>query len=69
LEQQFVDIKSQYPDALLLIECGYKFRFFGDDADAAAEALNIVSHLDHSFNTASIPTHRLVFAILTSLTQ
>ena len=26
LEQQFVDLKKQYPDAVLLIECGYKFR-------------------------------------------
>ena len=34
------------------------FRFFGDDADVAGQVLNIVSHLDHNFNTASIPTHR-----------
>ena len=27
LEQQFVDLKKQYPDAILLIECGYKFRY------------------------------------------
>jgi len=33
LEQQYIDIKKKYPDALLLVECGYKYRFFGDDAE------------------------------------
>ena len=32
LEDQFLTIKSQYKDAVLLIECGYKYKFFGDDA-------------------------------------
>ena len=32
LERQFVEIKKKYPDTLLLIEVGYKFRFFGEDA-------------------------------------
>ncbi|XP_071168797.1 DNA mismatch repair protein Msh3-like isoform X1 [Mytilus edulis] len=59
LEQQYVDIKNKYPDALLLVECGYKYRFFGDDAEVAAKVLKIFCHLDHNFMTASIPTHRL----------
>lgn len=33
LEQQFLDIKDKYPDALLLVECGYKYRMFGEDAE------------------------------------
>ena len=33
LETQFVEIKKQYPDAVLFIECGYKYRFFGEDAE------------------------------------
>jgi DNA mismatch repair protein MSH3 len=32
LENQYVEIKKKYPDTLLLIEVGYKFRFFGEDA-------------------------------------
>lgn len=32
LERQYVEVKKQYPDTLLLIEVGYKFRFFGEDA-------------------------------------
>ncbi|MPC38710.1 DNA mismatch repair protein Msh3 [Portunus trituberculatus] len=35
------------------------FKFFGNDAEIAAKELNIMAHLDHSFMTASIPTHRL----------
>ncbi|XP_069137452.1 DNA mismatch repair protein Msh3-like [Argopecten irradians] len=59
LEQQFVDIKEKYPHAVLCVECGYKYRFFGEDAEIAAEVLKIFCHLDHNFMTASIPTHRL----------
>ena len=33
LEQQFVHIKQQHKDSLLAVECGYKYRFFGEDAE------------------------------------
>ena len=33
LEQQVLDVRGQYPDALLFVECGYKYRFFGEDAE------------------------------------
>ncbi|KAJ3189335.1 Mismatch repair protein msh3 [Gaertneriomyces sp. JEL0708] len=59
LEQQYLDIKGQNPDCLLIVEVGYKFRFFEDDAKIAAKELNIVAYMDHSMYTASIPTHRL----------
>ncbi|KAJ3178596.1 Mismatch repair protein msh3 [Geranomyces variabilis] len=59
LEQQFLEIKAQNPDCLLLLEVGYKFRFFGQDAKDAAKELNIVAYMDHSMYTAGIPTHRL----------
>ncbi|XP_071339367.1 DNA mismatch repair protein Msh3 isoform X2 [Trachinotus anak] len=59
LEQQVIQLKQKYKDALLAVECGYKYRFFGDDAEIAAKELNIVCHLDHNFMTCSIPTHRL----------
>lgn len=35
LEEQFIRIKSQYPDAVLFVECGYKYRFFGRDAEVS----------------------------------
>ncbi|XP_061674044.1 DNA mismatch repair protein Msh3 isoform X2 [Syngnathoides biaculeatus] len=59
LEQQVVHLKGQHKDVLLAVECGYKYRFFGDDAEIAAKELNIICHLDHNFMTCSIPAHRL----------
>ncbi|CAG5128814.1 unnamed protein product, partial [Candidula unifasciata] len=59
LEQQYVDIKAQNPDVVLFVECGYKYRFFGEDAEIAARILKIYCRMDHNFMTASIPVHRL----------
>ncbi|XP_005795118.2 DNA mismatch repair protein Msh3 isoform X1 [Xiphophorus maculatus] len=59
LEQQVLELKQQQKDVLLAVECGYKYRFFGEDAEIAAKELNITCHLDHNFMTCSIPTHRL----------
>uniref|UniRef100_A0A8C6M2T8 DNA mismatch repair protein MSH3 n=1 Tax=Nothobranchius furzeri TaxID=105023 RepID=A0A8C6M2T8_NOTFU len=59
LEQQVIQLKEQHKDAMLAVECGYKFRFFGEDAETAAKELNITCHLDHNFMTCSVPTHRL----------
>ncbi|XP_007897956.2 DNA mismatch repair protein Msh3 isoform X2 [Callorhinchus milii] len=59
LELQFMEIKEQHKDAVLCVECGYKYRFFGEDAEIAARELNICCHPDHNFMTASIPSYRL----------
>ncbi|KAK3693564.1 muts domain V-domain-containing protein [Podospora appendiculata] len=72
MEMQFLEIKRKHMDTLLIVEVGYKFRFFGEDARIAAKELSIVcipgkfrydehpseSHLDR-FASASIPVHRL----------
>ncbi|MCJ1307939.1 Mismatch repair protein msh3 [Agyrium rufum] len=72
MEKQVLDIKSKHPDTLLVVEVGYKFRFFGEDARTAAKELGIFcipgkmrfdehpseAHLDR-FASASIPVHRL----------
>ena len=72
MEKQFLEIKRQHLDTILIVEVGYKFKFFGEDARAAAKELSIVcipgkmrydehsseSHLDR-FASASIPVHRL----------
>jgi DNA mismatch repair protein MSH3 len=63
LEQQVVDLKARHPDVLLMVEVGYRFRFFGEDAAAAAAVLGIVAHPDRSFLTASVPTFRLGFHV------
>lgn len=54
-----MELKSKYPDVLLMVEVGYKYRFFGEDAEVAARTLGIYAHMDHNFMTASIPTFRL----------
>jgi hypothetical protein len=58
LEQQVVNIRATQPDAVLMVECGYRMRFFGDDATIAAKVLSIYAHMDHNFMVASIPTFR-----------
>ncbi|KAF1815875.1 DNA mismatch repair protein-like protein msh3 [Eremomyces bilateralis CBS 781.70] len=72
MEVQVLDIKHKHPDTVLVVEVGYKFRFFGEDARIAAKELGIVcipgkfrydehfseAHLDR-FASASIPVHRL----------
>ncbi|XP_061369548.1 DNA mismatch repair protein MSH3 isoform X2 [Gastrolobium bilobum] len=59
LEQQVLELKAKYPDVLLMVEVGYRYRFFGQDAENAARVLGIYAHMDHNFLTASIPTFRL----------
>ncbi|XP_075494958.1 LOW QUALITY PROTEIN: DNA mismatch repair protein MSH3-like [Primulina tabacum] len=61
LETQVLELKRRYPDVLLMIEVGYKYRFFGEDAESAARVLGIYAHMDHNFLTASVPTFRLNF--------
>ncbi|KAI9674432.1 MAG: Mismatch repair protein msh3 [Caeruleum heppii] len=70
--KQVLEIKRQHMDTLLVVEVGYKFRFFGEDARIAAKELSIMcipgklrfdehhseAHLDR-FASASIPVHRL----------
>ncbi|KAK4192774.1 muts domain V-domain-containing protein [Podospora australis] len=72
MELQFLDIKRKHMDTVLIVEVGYKFKFFGEDARIAAKVLSIVcipgkfrfdehpseAHLDR-FASASIPVHRL----------
>ena len=42
LEKQILSLKAQNPDTILLVEVGYKLKFFGDDAIVASRVLNIV---------------------------
>lgn len=72
MEKQVLEIKRAHMDTLLVIEVGYKYRFFGEDARIAAKELSIVCipgkfrydehpsevHIDR-FASASIPVHRL----------
>ncbi|CAL1614984.1 unnamed protein product [Knipowitschia caucasica] len=37
LEQQVTELQQRHPGVLLAIECGYKYRFFGEDAEASPQ--------------------------------
>ena len=45
LEQQYIAIKANYPDSVLFVECGYKYKFFGEDAEAS----KIIIAYSHSY--------------------
>jgi len=45
LETQVVELKAKYPGCLLLIEVGYKFRFFGEDAKVIKILLHEIEQL------------------------
>ncbi|KAM9997894.1 hypothetical protein ACTFIY_007556 [Dictyostelium cf. discoideum] len=61
LEQQYIAIKKENPDTVLMVECGYKYKFFGEDAEVANKVLNIYSYVAKNFLNCSIPTQRLFF--------
>lgn len=42
MELQILDIKRKHMDTLLIVEVGYKFKFYGEDARIAAKELHIV---------------------------
>jgi DNA mismatch repair protein MSH3 len=42
MEIQILDIKRKHMDTLLIVEVGYKFKFYGEDARTAAKELGIV---------------------------
>lgn len=41
-ELQYLEIKRKHLDAIIIIEVGYKFKFYGEDARIAAKELGIV---------------------------
>lgn len=42
MEKQILEIKRKHTDIVMLVEVGYKYRFFGEDARIAAKELSIV---------------------------
>ena len=59
---QFLEIKAQYPDALLFYRMGDFYELFFDDAVAAAEALDIAltkrgKHLGQDIPMCGVPAH------------
>lgn len=59
LEKQVAKLKTDNPGVLLIIEVGYKMKFFGSDAQKAAKILNIACFKDRGEWTAMIPIERI----------
>ncbi len=67
---QYLDIKAQYPDALLFYRMGDFYEMFFDDAAAAAEALDIAltkrgKHLGEDIPMCGVPVHAAEGYLLT----
>ncbi|KAJ3880958.1 DNA mismatch repair protein MSH3 [Lentinula edodes] len=58
LEKQVLKLKGDNPGTLLMIEVGYKYKFFDEDAKIAASVLGMVAFRDRNFTVASIPVER-----------
>ncbi|EST08963.1 DNA mismatch repair protein MutS-like, N-terminal [Kalmanozyma brasiliensis GHG001] len=59
LEKQILELKAAHPGVLLIIEVGYKLKFYGEDARIASKELNIMCFPERNLLTAMIPVHRL----------
>lgn len=67
---QYLEIKAQYPDALLFYRMGDFYEMFFDDAVSAAEALDIAltkrgKHLDQDIPMCGVPVHSAEGYLLT----
>ena len=58
MERQILGLKRSHPGVLLMIEVGYKWRFFLEDAQAAHDVLHLVAYNDRNLRVAGGPTHR-----------
>lgn len=59
LEKQILELKAEHPGVLLIIEVGYKLKFYGEDARIASKELSIMCFPERNLLTAMIPVHRL----------
>lgn len=59
LEKQIVALKEEHPTLLLVVECGYKYQMFGEDAEQAGRVLNMIAYKKNNFLSCSFPLHRL----------
>lgn len=63
LEQQVLELRRDHPDKMMVIQVGYKYKLFGEDARAAAKALDIMfiarDDKEGQFSYCSFPDVRL----------
>ncbi|PCH38453.1 hypothetical protein WOLCODRAFT_65402 [Wolfiporia cocos MD-104 SS10] len=54
LELQIRELKRKYPDTILMVEVGYKMKFYGEDAKVAAKELGIMLGIVEQTETAAL---------------
>ena len=54
LERQVLQLKAENPGMLLLVEVGYKMKFFEQDARIASQVLNIACYTEKNLVTAMV---------------
>lgn len=59
LELQILQLKKENPGVLLLVEVGYKMKFYQEDAQIASRVLNIACFPEKNLQAAMIPVPRL----------
>lgn len=63
LEQQVADLQRRHPDCVLAIAVGYKYRFYGKDAEIASQVLGFFAYPDRNFLVCGVPTVRIDFHV------
>ncbi|KAG8177908.1 hypothetical protein JTE90_020188 [Oedothorax gibbosus] len=63
LEKQYLNFKEKYSDAILLIECGYKYKLFDKDAEIVSKLFNLAYFKSHNFMSARVLASRLYFYV------
>ena len=69
LERQVLQLKAENPGMLLLVEVGYKMKFFEQDARIASQVLNIACYTEKNLVTAMVPVTRVYFHIKRLIAQ
>jgi len=69
LERQVLQLKAENPGMLLLVEVGYKMKFFEQDARIASQVLNIACYTEKNLVTAMVPVARVHFHIKRLIAQ
>ncbi|XP_049860106.1 DNA mismatch repair protein Msh3-like isoform X2 [Schistocerca gregaria] len=63
LEKQVLGLKQQHPGMILMIQNGYKYHFYEEDAEIASKLLEIATFRLHNFLQACVPVARLKYYV------
>ncbi|KAK7863767.1 hypothetical protein R5R35_009574 [Gryllus longicercus] len=58
-EQQILQLRHKHPGMVLIIQSGYKYYLYGEDAEVASRVLRLEMYPNHNFMRSSFPVERL----------